>query len=246
MQGAGLVLTSYQDSLGRAMDIVANNIANVNTTGYKRETAAFDTYLVRPTTTDTFQFAVDSGTYRDGSQGATIMTGNPLDVAVQGRGYLSVQTPGGVRYTRAGAFQLNSEGDLVTAAGDRVLGDGGQTITLPTDARDILIANDGTISAMTGTATQATEVGRISMVKFSSEQKLSPIGNNLFSAEETPEPDTDSRIVQGAVEQSNVQSVKEMTRMIEISRAYQTVVRLLDTENQRQTSAIQRLGKISA
>lgn len=246
MQGAGLVLTSYQESLRRAMDVVANNVANVNTTGFKRETAAFDTYLVRPTTTDSFQFAVDSGTYRDGAQGATVLTGNPLDVAVQGRGYMSVQTENGIRYTRAGAFQMNSEGELVTAAGDKVLGDGDQVITLPTDARDILIAADGTITAMTGTATAAAQVGKISLVKFENEQSLSPAGKNLFTSDVTPEPDTDSRFVQGAIEQSNVQAVSEMTRMIEISRAYQTVVRLLETENQRQSSAIQRLGKVSA
>lgn len=246
MQGAGLVLTSYQDSLQRAMDIIANNVANVNTTGYKRETAAFDTYLARPTTTDSFQFAVDSGTYRDGAQGATVMTGNPLDVAVQGRGYMSVQTENGIRYTRAGAFQMNSEGDLVTAAGDKVLGDGDQALTLPTDARDILVSSDGTITALTGAGTTATIVGKIALVKFQSEQSLSPAGKNLFTSIETPEPDTDSRMVQGAIEQSNVQAVAEMTRMIDVSRSYQTVVRLLETENQRQSNAIQRLGRISA
>ena len=99
---------------------------------------------------------------------------------------------------------------------------------------------------MTGTATAATQVGKISLVKFKSEQNLAPIGKNLFTSSETPEPDTDSQLVQGAIEQSNVQAISEMTRMIEVSRAYQTVVRLLETENQRQSSAIQRLGKITA
>ncbi len=244
MQGAGLVLTSYQDSLRRAMDVVANNVANVNTTGYKRENIAFDTYLIQPTQKDSFQFSVDNGTYRDAAQGPTLMTGSPLDVAIQGQGYFAVQTSAGIRYTRAGSFQLNNEGALVTPAGDQVLGDGNQPIILPTDARDILIASDGTITALTGNGTSATQFGLLRPVKFQNEQGLSPVGNNLYAATETPEPDTESRVVQGSVERSNVQAVTEMTRMIEISRSYQMVARLLDNENQRQSDAIRRLGKI--
>lgn len=245
MQGAGLVLTSYQDSLRRAMDIVANNVANVNTTGYKRENIAFDTYLARPTPKDVFQFAVDNGTYRDPAQGPTLVTGGPLDLAIQGKGYFAIQTDAGVRYTRSGTFQLNGEGALVTPDGKQVLGDGNQPIVLPTDARDILVAADGTITAITGNSTAATQFGLLRPVKFTDEQGLLPIGDNLYAASETPEPDPESRVVQGSIEQSNVQSITEMTRMIEVSRAYQLVARLLETENQRQSDAIKRLGKIS-
>lgn len=246
MQGASLVLTSYQDSLMRAMDITANNIANANTTGYKRESVAFDTYVIRPEPTETFKFAVENGTYRDTAQGPTLTTGNPLDVAIQGQGYLQVQTSAGVRYTRAGALQLNNEGDVVTAAGDKVLGDGGQPITLPSDAQDILIGGDGTISVKSGNSTEANQVGKLGLVKFENELALSPVGANLYASDETPEPDTQSVLVQGSIEQSNVQSVAEMTRMIDVSRSYQQVVHLLDTENERQTKAIQRLGKATA
>jgi len=246
MQGAGLVLTSYQDSLTRAMDITANNIANVNTTGYKRENIAFDTYLARPEPKQTFQFAVENGTYRDAAQGPTVTTGNPLDVAVQGEGYIPVQTTSGIRYTRAGAFQLNNDGDLVTSAGDRVLGDGNQQITLPQDAREILIGTDGTVSAKSGTSAEATLVGKLSVMKFKNELSLTPLGNGYYNTDQTPEPAADSRVVQGAIEQSNVQSVAEMTRMIDVSRTYQQVVHLLELENERQKSAIQRLGKITA
>ena len=246
MQGAGLVLTAYQASLARAMDITANNIANVNTSGFKRETIAFDSYLVSPEPKQTFLFAVESGTYRDAAQGPTLTTGNPLDVAIQGEGYIPVQTAAGIRYTRAGAFQLNNEGDLVTASGDRVLGDGNQQITLPPDAREILIGTDGTISAKTGTGAEATLIGKLTLAKFANEYELAPVGNNYFSTEQQPEPAMESRLIQGGVEQSNVQSVAEMTRMIDISRNYQKVVHLLEAEQERQKSAIQRLGKISA
>ncbi len=246
MQGAGLILTSYQDSLTRAMDITANNVANVNTTGFKRENVAFDTYLMRPAPQQTFSFAVEKGTYRDTAQGPTIMTGNPLDVAIQGEGYIPIQTAAGLRYTRSGAFQLNNDGDVVTAAGDKVMGDGNQAITLPTDARDILIGPDGIITAISGTGTSSLQVGKLSLVQFQNEQGLTPVGNNLYSANETPQPSTEGRFVQGAIEQSNVQSITEMTRMIEVSRTYQQVVRLLELENDRQSRAIQRLGKATA
>lgn len=246
MQGAGLVLTSYQNSLTRAMDITANNIANINTTGFKRETLSFDSFLIRPATDQTFQFAIENGTYRDAAQGPTVMTGNPLDIAIQGAGYLPVQTKNGIRYTRAGAFQLNQEGDLVTAAGDQVLGDGDQTLNFPADARDIVISSDGTITARTGTGTTPTQIGRLRVSGFKNERGLVSVGGNLYKAEETPEPQDNSKVVQGAIEQSNVQSVTEMTKMIEVSRTYQQVTRLLELENERQNTAILKLGRATA
>jgi len=246
MQGAGLVLTSYQDSLTRAMDITANNVANINTTGFKRESIAFDSYVVRPTGDQSFDFAVESGTYRDTAQGATVMTGNPLDVAILGKGYIPVETSAGTRYTRAGAFQVNNDGDLVTSEGDKVLGDGDQAITIPSDAREILIGSDGTISAQTGTGAEATQLGRLRVVTFDHEEALQPIGGNLYMANETPTPSDESKVVQGSIEQSNVQAVSEMTRMIDVSRTYQQVTHLLELENDRQRQAIQRLGRFSA
>jgi len=247
MQGAGLVLTSYQDSLERAMSIVANNVANVSTTGYKRENVAFDTYLMEPTPKDSFAFAVDNGTYRDTAQGATTMTGNPLDLAIQGPGYFPVQTKSGVRYTRGGAFQLDPQGNLVTAAGDKVLGDGGQALNFPDDARDIYIAGDGTVSAVDSTNAKI-DIGRLKPAEFANEQSLAPEGDNLFTATTPPASDAKEigSIVQGAVEDSNVKPVEEMTRMIAVSRSYQLVAKLVEKDNQRQLDAIQRLGKVTS
>ncbi len=245
MQGASLILTSYQDSLGRAMDIVANNVANVNTTGYKRENIAFDSYLIKPTPKDSFKFAVDYGTYRDVAQGATIVTGNPLDLAIQGKGYFPVQTEAGIRYTRSGSFMLNAEGEMVTPAGLKVLGDGDQPIVFPTDAQDILISSDGTITAKTGGGS-TIQVGTIRPVQFENEQSLTPLGDNLYAATEAPMTESDGVVVQGAIEQSNVQAIEEMTKMIEVSRTYQLVTRLLEKESQRQSKAIERLGQITA
>lgn len=245
MQGAGLVLTSYQDSLRRAMDIVANNVANVNTTGYKRENIAFDTFLSQPTPKDTFQFAVDSGTYRDPQSGPTMMTGGSLDVAIQGKGYFPVQTAAGIRYTRAGSFQLSAEGDLVTPDGHQVLGDGNQIISFPADAKEILISGDGTITAQSGAGT-TVQVGRLVAAQFADEQSLLPVGDSLYLATQQPETESSTKMIQGAIEQSNVKGIEEMTRMIDVSRTYQMVSRLLEKENQRQLDAVKRLGKISA
>jgi flagellar hook-basal body protein len=141
---------------------------------------------------------------------------------------------------------MNNDGDLVTAAGDKVLGDGDQAITLPLDAREILIGPDGTITAQSGSSTSVTQVGKLAIVKFQNEQAMTLVGGNLYSTTEAPEPAPDSRVVQGSIEQSNVQAVAEMTRMIEVSRAYQQTTHLLELENERQSKAIQRLGRATA
>ncbi|MGE0109182.1 MAG: flagellar basal-body rod protein FlgF [Bdellovibrionales bacterium] len=245
MQGASLVLGSYQESLETAMAVIANNVANVNTTGFKRETIDFDSFLSKPTPQDSFLFAVEDGTYRDTSQGAVSLTGNPLDIAVQGHAYLAVQTKAGTRYTRAGAFQVSQEGELVTARGERVLDDGGQSITFPTDARNILISGDGKISAETGAAGTIAEIGKLGLYEFQHESAMEKIGLNLYASAEAPSQSETSKVVQGAVESSNVSGVEEMTRMIEVSRAYQRIANLVHAEHERQVSAIQRLGKIS-
>jgi len=246
MQACSLVLTSYQDALTRAMDVVANNVANSNTSGFKRQEVLFETMVSRPTNKDEILFGTDRGTLRDISPGPLLMTGNPLDVAIQGPGYLQIQTQGGTRYTRNGTFVLNSEGEIVTPSGERLLGDGDQALTLPEDARDIHIGSDGVVSAMSGTGTQLTQVGKLKIVKFAREQDLQPSGNNYYTSQETPAADEASTIVQGMVEQSNVKPVAEITNMISIYRTYQQVVHLLDLDHQRQTSAINRLSKVTA
>lgn len=247
MEAAGLVLLSYQDSLVRSLGITANNIANSTTTGFKSEDTLFDTFISRPAEEkDRLEFAVDVGTYRHVTQGAVSNTGNPLDVAVQGDGYFQIQTSLGTRYTRGGAFQLNSQGELVTASGDRVIGDGDQPLTLPQDARDILIAADGVVTSKSGTDKDAAQAGKLKLVRFDREQELRLTGNGFYSTTQQALPVETPSVVQGALEQSNVAPVREITSMIELSRSYQTAAKLLDLEGQRQTSAISRLGKVSA
>jgi len=246
MQGASLVLTSYQDSLSRAMDVVANNVANINTTGFKRHDIKFESLVNRPTPAERIVFGVDRGTYRDTSPGPLYNTGNPLDIAIQGPGYFQIETRNGVRYTRGGSFQLNAAGEIVTGNGEKLLGDGDQPITVPDDAQDLTIGADGIITVKSGTGISVTQVGKLKTVTFADDQDLQNAGNGLYATTQRPLPDTKSVYVQGVLEQSNVQAVNEITKMIEIMRTYQQVIRMLDNEHQRQSTAIDRLAKTTA
>lgn len=244
MKAAGLVLMSHQDALTRAMDVVANNVANSTTTGFKKQESVFETYISRPSSNYAIQFGVDRGTVRHAAQGPLLTTGNALDVAIQGEGYFAVETKAGTLYTRAGSFQLNSEGEIVMPNGDKLLGDGDQVITVPSDVTDLAIASDGTITGKSGGT--GLQLGKLRAVKFAKEQELTALGNNYYKTTQQPETDTETRFVQGMLEQSNVQAVSEITKMIEVMRSYEMSVHLLDLDNQRQNTAITRLGKVTA
>ena len=246
MQAAGLVLTAYQDSLSRSLDIVANNVANSNTTGFKKQSVQFETLVSRPTLSDIYAFGVDKGTFRDIAQGPMLTTGNPLDIAIQGKGYFPIQTKSGIRYTRSGSFTMDGESQIVTASGDKLLGDGDQPITVPEDADDLNITADGVITVKSGTGTDVLQIGKLKLVKFAREQDMQIVGNNLYTTTQQPEAVIESVMVQGMVENSNVQAVSEITNMVSILRNYQIAVHLLDLENQRMKDSINRLSKATA
>jgi flagellar hook-basal body protein len=156
MENALLVGLSRQVALGRELDVVANNIANINTNGFKTDGAVFEEFIGKVARSDDVpardrqvSFVRDRATWIDMSQGSIERTGNPLDVAVVGKGFMAVQTPAGERYTRNGALQINNIGQLVTSEGFQVLGESGPIVLQPTD-RDISISEDGTISVREG------------------------------------------------------------------------------------------------
>src|ERR1700687_1592287 len=155
MQNALLVGLSRQVALGRELDVVANNIANINTTGYKADGSLFEEYLSSVARADQtgarVSFVHDRGTWHDLSAGPIEKTGNPLNIAIDGNAFLVVQTPRGERYTRNGALQINGTGELVTSEGNPVLGEAGPIVLQPTD-HQISISLDGTISAREGTS----------------------------------------------------------------------------------------------
>ena len=151
--------------------------------------------------------------------GPTEQTKNPLDVAIDGGGFLAVQTPAGERYTRDGGLQINNQGQLVTASGYQVLGNSGPIVFQPTD-KQINIASDGNVTVLEGTSRIDSVRGKLRLVTFAQAQQLVKEGSNLYAAGEgqAAQPDTTSRLRQGFIEKSNVNSVHEMSRMIEITR----------------------------
>ena len=246
MQATSLVLLSDQQALARTMDIVANNVANSSTTGFKREGIEFSTLLSQASAGKGINFVIDRATYRDMQSGPLQTTSNPLDVAIQGQGYFAVQTTNGTRYTRGGSMLTNSEGQIVTQAGYPLLDDGSQPIVIPDNAKDVNIASDGTITASIPGQTALSQLAKLQVTKFDNDQSLVAQGNGLYSTDQTPSPAVDSSIIQGSLEQSNVQPVVEMTQMMQIMRMYEQATNMISQENTRLNAAINTLSKTSA
>jgi len=253
MQNALLVGLSRQVALGRELDVVANNIANLNTTGFKADGAVFEEFISPTARLDNFMgadkrvsFVQDRATWLDMSQGPLERTGNSLDVAIDGRGFLAVQTPRGERYTRNGAMQINNNGELVTSEGFQVVGESGP-ITFQNSDRDITINNDGSIRVREGaSATADSSRGKLRLVEFANPQQLTKDASSTFQAGANQQPTTatDTRVVQGAVEKSNVQGVLEMTRLIEVSRSYTEVANILQQQGEMRRETINRLAEV--
>jgi flagellar basal-body rod protein FlgF len=251
MQNALLIGLSRQTMLERQLDVVSNNIANVNTSGFKADASLFEEYLMSGAHEDNFvgsdrrvSFVQDRGTFRDFSQGAADQTKNPLDIAIDGGGFLVVQTAAGERYTRDGGLQLNGQGQLVTVAGNPVLGTAGPIVFQPTD-HDVSVAPDGTITVQEGASHTDSLRGKLRLVSFPDAQKLLKEGANLYSAGQgAAQPDLKSAVRQGFIEKSNVNAVAEMSRMIEVSRAYTQIATLLQQESDLHKSAIEKLADV--
>jgi flagellar basal-body rod protein FlgF len=246
MRAVDLSLLSNQNAMQRAMDVVANNIANASTTGYKRTGIDFQTVLSRTSSGQTFNFVVDRSTYRDTREGSIEPTGNSLDIALQGNGYLQVQTQNGIRYTHSGSMTIDAKGQIVTQSGDPVLTDSGQPIVIPDTASDINIGADGSVSVKNGSDAALTQLGRIGVVKFDNEQDVKAEGQGLYATSQAAQPDTTTAIVQGSLERSNVDPVLEMTEMVKIMRSYEQASNLMGQENTRLSDAYSRLSKTTA
>jgi flagellar basal-body rod protein FlgF len=248
MENALLIGLSRQVALQRELDVVANNIANLNTTGFKADGSIFQEYLMPVARESGFagkdgrlSFVQDRATWQDFSQGPVQQTGNPLDVAIEGAGFLAVQTPRGERYTRNGALQINAAGELVTSEGYKVLGDGGPIVFQPQD-RDIAIGRDGSIAVPGPGGTR----GQLRLVNFAQPQQLKKDGASTFAAPAgvTPQAATAAHVIQGGIEKSNVRGVMEMTRMIDVTRTYTTIAAMLQQQSDLRRTAIQQLAEI--
>ncbi len=243
MDNASLIGLSRQAALRRQLDVIANNLANMNTAGFKSEQVLFAEYVMPGAEASAFggddrslSFVQDGRPLNDFGIGGMNTTNNPLDVAIDGEGWFVVSTPDGERYTRNGAFTLNANGELSTVDGHPVQGDGGP-ITFAAGEGGVEIARDGTISSDAGLK------GHLRIVNFAEEKALQREGDTLFSGE-NPEPVAKPRVAQGAIESSNVRSVVEMTRLIEVTRAYTNLAKTLGDAHQMRNDAIDRLGKL--
>jgi flagellar basal-body rod protein FlgF len=257
MENSLLIGLSRQTAMQRELDVVANNIANVNTTGFKADGTVFAEFLQRRASAELFappdrrmSMVQDRMSWHDMTQGPVQQTGGPLDVAIDGEGMLVVQTARGERYTRNGALQLNNLGEVVTLAGDKVLGDNGPIVLQATD-RDIAITKNGTIKVREGQSLNSDSTrGKLRLVTFADPQQLRKDSASTFAAPDgvtpTPLPDASAHVVQGAIEKSNVRPVVEMSRMIELTRAYTEVATLLQQQSDLRKNSIQQLAEVPA
>jgi flagellar basal-body rod protein FlgF len=225
----------------RALDVVADNIANTGTPGYKAERVLFSDWLSRQSSTDAprgggaIAYTQDRATWRDFSAGPLTHTANPFDLALTNEGYFTVSTPRGPRLTRDGRFGLMPDGTIADGAGNALLDTAGKPIQLaPTDT-SIEIAGDGTLSSENG------ELGKIGIVRPADPMQLQAEGATTFLSSSPTTPVTAPGLVQGAVEESNVQPMQEMARMMNDLRQFQFVSEMVESEGQRQQSAIDKL-----
>ena len=250
MQNSLLIGLSRQVALARELDVVANNIANIDTTGFKADGAMFEQYLssAAPGAAGSqVSFVRDRATFVDMSRGPIEHTGNSLDLAIDGDGFFTVQTARGVRYTRGGSFQVNATGQIVTASGDTVLGDNGP-ITLQPNDRQISVNRDGSISVRNGASNVDVQRGRLRIVSVPDIKRMQKDGSGTFNyvGSGAAQTDTKSRVVQGALEKSNVKGVVEMTRLIDITRSYTQVANLLAQQSDLGQTAIDKLAAVPA
>jgi flagellar basal-body rod protein FlgF len=204
------------------MDVTANNIANVNTTGYNAEKIMFTDYLVDDGNRHKMAFAQDISSYRDTSPGGLQHTGNALDVAIQGRGYFAVDTPYGERFTRAGSFQIDPNGILTTVEGYPVLAEGGAQVEFTPADREIKVLALGQI------VVDGQERANLKVVSFENEQEMVQTGENLYKTDAAQLPPQNVTIVHGALESSNVKPVKEMVELTRLSRSTSSTAKYIE------------------
>ena len=225
----------------RAMDVVAVNIANANTPGFKAERVQFSDWLTRLSGTDaprgdrTIAYTQDRATWREQRAGTLTHTGNPFDLGITSDGYFTVRTPNGPRLTRDGRFGLMPDGTVADGAGNAVLDSNGRPILLSSTDTHIAIAGDGTVSSENG------QLAKIGVVRPIDPMQLAAEGNTLFSSGSPTAAVTSPGLVQGSMEDSNVQPMLEMTRMMDGLKQFQFVSQLIQAENDRQQAAIDKL-----
>jgi flagellar basal-body rod protein FlgF len=235
METAGYATLTRQSGLMREMQVVANNIANISTAGFRREGVVFAEHVRRSGDGPSVSMARASARHVDLAQAGLSRTGAPFDLAIQGDGFFLVETPEGERLTRAGSFTPSPEGELMTPDGHRLLDQGGAPVFVPPGAI-VSVAADGTLSA------DEAPLGRIGLWQPAAPTSLRHQAGTLFSADGV-EPVEGFTLLQGFLEDSNVDPVSEIARMIEVQRAYEAGQKLLESEDQRIRNVVQTVGR---
>lgn len=233
------ILLSKQNSLFNHSEVISNNVANTDTPGFKSKRIIENTYIDANKSVDPSAYNNDFATYTDMQEGSLMQTGNTFDLAISGAGFFSINTTKGIFYSRTGFFTINKNYEIVTQNGGKLLDNGKGIITLPENYSNVIIKQDGIISV------NNEEIARVGIVKFTNLNKLKNIGSNLFTAEETPiiADDKDYRILQGFIEQSNVNKVKQLTNLIEIQRDMGIVTNLLNNYDDLAKTTLSKLGR---
>jgi len=247
MDNTKYVALSRQMGLWKQMDIVSNNMANMNTSGFKQDEAIFTSYIVETKKAEGLGqvpvvFTQDFGIFKDFQEGAFQETGNQLDVAIQGDGFFALETTQGERYTRKGQFSLDYEGKIVTKEGDVLLSENSEPFFIAPGEKEIYISESGDVSTENGV------IGRLKVVAFADNQKLKKIGNTMFENVEGNTMEVgvaDIRIKQRMVEKSNVEPIVEMSKMIKLQRSYEYVQQMIDEEHERLSNTINTYAQLA-
>lgn len=234
---AGIYTTlTRQSGLMREMQVVAHNIANISTTGFRREGVIFSEYVKRMGDAPSLSMANGDTRHMDLRQAGLSQTGGTFDFAIQGEGFFLIETPQGESLTRAGSFMPNAEGELVNPDGRRLLDLGGTPVFVPPDVNNIALAQDGTLSG------NGLPIAQIGLWQPGDPLKMTHRGGSIFKSE-TVVPTEGATILQGFVEESNVNPISEIARMIEVQRAYEMGQSFLEKEDERMRGVIQTLGR---
>jgi len=236
----GYIMLSRLGAQMRSTQVLANNVANADTPGFRAERAVFAEFLqpsagkAAPGDRAT-AYSIDRATWRDTANGALSTTGNPFDLALAGDGFFAVETPRGERYTRAGRFQLAGDGKLTDADGNAVLDARGTPVVVgPNDTR-VEVRGDGSVRSENG------PIGQLRVVRFADPQRLRAEGSRLYASDEPGAPAERPGVMQGAVEGSNVQPVAEITALTAQTREFQFAAQFVEREGERLQSAVERI-----
>lgn len=240
MENSIYIGLSRQTALRRELSLVANNIANVNTTSFKRELGVYSAAPTKTTRLEKLDFVIDHGSAVSFEPGSIKSTENDFDIAINGPGFLAIDDGNGIKYTRNGSLSLTADNQLITRDGDAVVDDAGAPIVIPLDGRKLQIGIDGTISL------DNEILSKIKLVEFDSPHLLQKRGDSKFETPEEPREPVNSTLLQGKLETSNVTAVKELVRMVDIQRSYEAVNKFLDREARRQNDVIKRLGRLNS